>query len=189
MGEPKALLRLGARTFLEVIAGTAQEAGIEPVIVVVGSDGDNIRRRLNLPTVTWVRTQAPEAGPLGSIQGGIRALLNRSVEGALVWHVDQPHVRAATIRTLLASLRGDGPPIALPLYQARRGHPILFGRSVFPELLSHAGPEGARGVVRADPRRVLEVPVDDPAVLEDINTREQYVALLRRLGGDQEQFR
>jgi len=57
---------------------------------------------------------------------------------------------------------------------------VLFGRAVFDELLVVPEGEGARLVVRADPSRVFMVPVDDPAVLEDFNTPEEYRDLLRR---------
>ncbi len=68
----------------------------------------------------------------------------------------------------------------VPSYQARRGHPVIFGRAVFEELLAVPDDQGARAVVRSDPSRVAVVPVDDPAVTEDIDTPEAYMELLRR---------
>ena len=70
--------------------------------------------------------------------------------------------------------------IVVPQYEERRGHPVIFGRSVFAELLAVPDDEGARGVVRARPDRVLQVPVDDSAVVDQLNTPEAYQDLLRR---------
>jgi molybdenum cofactor cytidylyltransferase len=70
--------------------------------------------------------------------------------------------------------------IVVPTHAGRRGHPVLFARAVFDELLTAPNDEGARAVVRKDPTRVLAVPVDDPAVLEDFNTPEDYKQLLRK---------
>jgi molybdenum cofactor cytidylyltransferase len=111
---------------------------------------------------------------------GIEAVLNHPVEGALVWHVDRPHVAIATVEALLDRSRQGGEPIVVPSYQARRGHPVIFGRAVFEELLAVPDDQGARGVVRSDPSRVAVVPVDDPAVTEGIDTPEAYKELLRR---------
>jgi len=70
--------------------------------------------------------------------------------------------------------------VVIPRFNGRRGHPVIFSRAVFHELLEVPTSDGARSVVRADPRRVLEIDVADPAVLEDIDTPEAYEALVRR---------
>ncbi len=70
----------------------------------------------------------------------------------------------------------------MPGFRDQRGHPVIFGRTVFEELLEAPEGEGARAVVRADPSRVSLVPVEDPAVVEDIDTPEAYRELLEREG-------
>ena len=69
--------------------------------------------------------------------------------------------------------------MVVPVHGERRGHPVIFGRAVFKELLEAPDDLGARAVVRADPARVLEVAVQDPSVLEDFNTPGEYRDLLR----------
>lgn len=174
MGEPKALLRLGGETFLERIMYTARAAGIENHVIVLGADADKILSYHDLASVTTVWTEEPQAGPIGSIRAGIRVLLNQQVEGALIWHVDRPRIAVDTVRALVAGFRQKGVQVALPVHEGRRGHPVLFGRGVFAELLEAPRSGGARVVVRRDPRRVVEIPVPDPAVLEDIDTPEAY---------------
>jgi molybdenum cofactor cytidylyltransferase len=111
---------------------------------------------------------------------GIEAVLNHPVEGVLVWHVDRPHVAISTVQALLDRFRGGEEPIVVPSHEGRRGHPVIFGREVFEELLAAPEDQGARSVVRSDPSRLAVVPVDDPAVSEDIDTPEAYRSLLRR---------
>ncbi len=180
MGVPKALLRLRERTFLETILDTCAQIGLGPVVVVLGLDDDKILASLQLDRVIATRSRDLEAGPIGSIQAGI-AQLNQPVDGAVVWHVDRPHVLPETVRLLVNAFRGGTAQIVLPTYDGSRGHPVLFSRAVFEELLKAPQAEGARSVVRADASRVLEVPVTDPAILEDVNTPEAYRALLKRL--------
>ncbi len=180
MGKPKALLPYRGRTFLDTILDACRALGLQQRIVVLGYDADNILSGIDLSEATVLTNPAPESGPIGSIRVGIQAILNHPVEGALVWHVDRPHVAIATIEALLDRFRQEGEPIVVPSYQARRGHPVIFGRAVFEELLAVPDDQGARAVVRSDPSRVAVVPVDDPAVTEDIDTPEAYQELLRR---------
>jgi CTP:molybdopterin cytidylyltransferase MocA len=180
MGKPKALLPYRGRTFLDTILDACRALGLQQRIVVLGYDADNILSGIDLSEATVLTNPAPESGPIGSIRVGIQAILNHPVEGALVWHVDRPHVAIATIEALLDRFRQEGEPLVVPSYQARRGHPVIFGRAVFEELLAVPDDQGARAVVRSDPSRVAVVPVDDPAVTEDIDTPEAYQELLRR---------
>jgi molybdenum cofactor cytidylyltransferase len=180
MGSPKALLPYRGRTFLGTILDACGALGLQQRLVVLGYDADNILSGIDLSEATVLTNPAPERGPIGSIRLGIEAVFNHPVEAALVWHVDRPHVAIATVEALLDRSRQGGEPIVVPSYQARRGHPVIFGRAVFEELLSVPDDQGARAVVRSDPSRVAVVPVDDPAVTEDIDTPEAYKELLRR---------
>jgi molybdenum cofactor cytidylyltransferase len=180
MGAPKALLRYGGMTFLEHILDATLAAGLARRVVVLGHDSDKVLSSLTLEGVTVVKSRALAAGPIGSIRAGIEAVLNHPVEAALVWHVDQPHVEVATIVALTQAFRETGLPIVVPVLGGKRGHPVVFGRRVFKELLSAPDEQGARAVVRSDAARVAEVEVTDQAILEDINTPEAYHKLLQR---------
>jgi molybdenum cofactor cytidylyltransferase len=61
-----------------------------------------------------------------------------------------------------------------PTFEGVRGHPVLFARALFPELLEEALPEGARTVLRRYLGSRLLLPVDDPGILADIDTPEDY---------------
>lgn len=182
MGAPKALLPFRGTTFLEAILDAALATGLAPRVVVVGYDSDKILSHIVLADVVVAVSEAPHLGPIGSIRAGVRAVLNQPVEGVLVCHVDQPHVRIETMQTLVDTFRRERPAIIVPTYQGRRGHPVLFGRPVFAELWGPSPDrDGARAIVHQDPARVREVSVDDRAVLDDIDTPEAYQKLLRAL--------
>jgi molybdenum cofactor cytidylyltransferase len=180
MGYPKALLRYRGRTFLESILDAAAAAGIEKKLIAIAPDGDKMLENCDLQNASLIRNESPEAGPIGSVRAGVRAVFNHPVEALLVWPVDHPHVSVATVQALVARFYETKGAIVVPAYRGRRGHPVLFSRSVFEELLEAPDSEGARAIVRKDPGRVIEVPVDDGAVLEGIDTPAQYEALLRR---------
>lgn len=181
MGTPKALLQVGGKTFLEHIVSAVRAAAIDVPMIAVAQDDRKILELCSLHGMTAVmNTATPTAVPLGSVQAAVTAVINRPVDALLVWPVDQPHVLPSTVSELLSAFLRFGKAITLPVYDGRRGHPVVFGRAVFGELLSAPLSEGARAVVRADPARVTEVPVRDPAIIDDIDTVEAYQDLLRR---------
>jgi molybdenum cofactor cytidylyltransferase len=180
MGYPKALLPYRGAPFLSGILEACFAAGVERRVVVLGYFADKILQELDLSDVIVTMSENLEAGPIGSIRAGIRALVNHPVEATLIWPVDRPHVSVATISALLDKAREGHGPIVVPTYQGRRGHPVLFGKTVFAELLDAPDTVGAKAVVRKDPSRVVTVPVEDSAVLEDFNTPEDYKGLLRK---------
>jgi molybdenum cofactor cytidylyltransferase len=85
-------------------------------------------------------------------------------------------IDAATI-TLLAAKLGPG-RLVLPSFEGRRGHPVFFPADLFPEILALGPDEGLNKVVRRRPERVMEVPVSNAGVLQDIDTPEQFEKLL-----------
>jgi molybdenum cofactor cytidylyltransferase len=89
-------------------------------------------------------------------------------------------VAVDTARALIDRFREGDAAVVVPVFDGRRGHPVVFGRAVFDELLAAPDAEGARAVVRAEPDRVAEVPVSDPAVADSLNTPGAYQDLLRR---------
>ncbi len=180
MGHPKALLHYRQQTFVETIVEACRAAGFARRIVVLGPDEDKVLSEVSLRDIVVLQNPEPATGPLASLKLGLRELLNHPVEAVLVWHVDRPHVSVATIQALAARFEDGKPTIVLPEHGGRRGHPVLFGRPVFEELLETSLDEGARAVVNADPSRVVTVAVDDPAVVEDVDTPEAYRDLLRR---------
>jgi CTP:molybdopterin cytidylyltransferase MocA len=110
-------------------------------------------------------------GRTSSIQEGLRALSPVS-RGALLHQVDFPEVRAETVRALVASFAGlprsEG-QILVPVEGGRRGHPIVLGRSIWPEVAALSADEPLRTVVHRDPARVVEVAVPDPGIHRNRN--------------------
>ena len=104
---------------------------------------------------------------------GVGALSSES-EATLVNLVDHPLIEVETIKALMASFRTVPLPILIASYQGKRGHPVLFSSQVYGEILAAPLDQGAKVVVRKDPTRVREIPLDDPGILADIDTPEDY---------------
>lgn len=183
MGYPKALLEYRGRSFLQSILDATAVLGLRS-IVALGHDSDKVLAEHDLHDVTVVLNNELEAGPIGSIRASIRAIQMHPIKALLVWPVDFPHVRLETVRTLIDRFaKSDEPAIVVPEYDGRAGHPVVFGRQVFSELLEAPDSVGAKFVVRSDSARVARVQVADSAVIDCVNTPESYRDLLSRADG------
>lgn len=158
-------------TFTQSIARTAKEAGADPIVVVAHES------HAVPPGTRRVENPDSASDPIVSVRLGLAQLANTSVPGTLIWPVDCPFVKAATVTSLVEAALARGAVIAVPSYGARRGHPSWFAREVWPELMT-VEEGGARAVIRRDDTRVLHVPVDDRAILADIDTRDDLAEAL-----------
>jgi molybdenum cofactor cytidylyltransferase len=171
MGYPKPLLRLGSRTFIEILAAAMLQSAAR-LIVVVGAHAGAVRDAVpDDPRIVVVENPGYLRGQLSSIKAALPHV-SPDAGGALVHLADHPMVRAKTFAAVIDGYRRLQKPIAIARYHGRRGHPVLFARELFGELAAAPEDQGARVVVAADPARVAYIDVDDPGVLTDLDTPE-----------------
>jgi molybdenum cofactor cytidylyltransferase len=172
MGYPKPLLKLGdGETFVAHLAALMLPV-VERLVVVVGAHADRVRPAIpDDPRIAVVYNPDWARGQLSSIKAGIRAL-PPDASAALIHLADHPMVKGATFPTMTYSFREFGKPIVIARHDGQRGHPVVFGRSVFAELLDAPEDQGARVVVNADASRIVYVDADDPGIVLDLDTPE-----------------
>jgi len=183
MGSPKALLAYGRSTFLETICRRLWEAGVDEVIVVLGARADSVRKGVALEREKVVTNSDFAKGQLSSLQCGLRAIDRRS-DGALVTLVDHPFVRESTYRTLRERWKRVPDRIVVARYQGHGGHPVIFPRIVFEELMEAPLKDGARSVLKKDERRVVGVDLDDAGIVADVDAPEDYRKYVAESGSD-----
>lgn len=115
--------------------------------------------------------QAP-AWPVGmgvSIAAGVDALLRRGCrpDSVAICLADMPFIEPETLQRLMFASRPKN--ICVPLFEGRRGHPVVFGNHFFPQLLKLRGSRGAEKILRAHPDAIREYPVEDAGVILDID--------------------
>jgi molybdenum cofactor cytidylyltransferase len=113
-------------------------------------------------------------GQLSSLHVAIGALDAEKVDGILVHLVDQPFLDSALVNRMIDKFYESKKAVVLPTHKGRRGHPVLFSRRLFQELLDAPLDQGARTVVQAHPEETLEIESDDERVALDIDTPEEY---------------
>ena len=173
MGRPKALLPLQGKTFLENILSAIFRSPVEETRVVVGHHRNEIEPHVT-PPARLVFNPNYEQGMITSLQAGIRSLPPHT-SGALLFLVDHPLVDFETIELLVTKIGPDR--IVLPTFQGRRGHPVLFGSAILQEILGLSSSQGANIVVHKDPDRIVEVSVNSPGILVDVDTPEDFLKL------------
>ena len=173
MGSPKALLPFQGKTFLENILDAVSRSSVERTIVVVGHHRAEIEGTVK-PPVQVVYNPDYEQGMVTSFQAGIRALPPEA-SGALLFLVDHPVVDPQTIELLLSQHAPNR--IVLPVCEGRRGHPVLFDAVILQEILALSPLQGANIVVRKDPGRIIQLPVNSRGILADIDTPEDFQKL------------
>lgn len=184
MKRPKALMPIqpDGTTFVAQLSRTLVQGGAVDVLVVGRSDDEALQREVDAlgPSVRFVANPDPDRGQLSSLIAGLNAADKPGVTGILVAPVDAPLIAASTVAALLSQFVSSRAPIVRPTYRGRHGHPVIFSRSVFDDL-RHADPsQGAKAVVRAYSGGAIDLDVDDPAVVDDIDDPEDYARILDR---------
>ena len=174
MGRPKALIEWQGRPFFVHCVERAEAVGCRPVVVVWGAT----------PLSTFpgaVENEGWRDGPLSSLQVGLRAVLPADPSGVLVLTVDRPHVSEDTLLGLVEAHARDPGAVVQRRVGETTGHPILHPRAVVDALLRLPPTDTVRTVLGQPEVRGtrVRVEVDDPAVLENLDTPE---ALQRLLG-------
>lgn len=183
MGRPKALLTCAdGETFVCRLARAFHDGALPEALVVGRPDDVALRTEVASLTVParYVENADADAGQLSSVLAGLRVADRPGVRAVLVAPVDSPLIGAETVRALLAVFASTGAPIVRACHGGRHGHPVIFSRAVFDDL-RHADPAiGARAVLRAHERAIVNVEVDDPGVVIDVDTPDDYRRIFGR---------
>jgi len=178
MGQPKQLLPFRGTILLDWVLAQAESAStLDEVIVVLGRAADEIQPRLHSTRARVIVNPGFTEGCSGSYKAGI-ATLDPRAEAVMVLLGDQTGVDSAMIDRVAEDWRTRGGTIALTSYRGRRGHPIVFAREIFDQLLQLGGDKAAWKILDAHPEWVRDVEVDH-AFPEDVNTWQDYETRLR----------
>jgi len=175
-GQCKQLLDWEGKPLLCHVTDVALEAGLGPVIVVLGCRAEDTRAALGDRPVQIVMNWRWAEGLSTSVQTGLAALLPEA-EAAIFLQCDQPLITPDLLRALAARFEETGASIVHPTFEGQRGTPVLFARRLFPELAAVSGDEGGRSLMARYPEDITTVEVDDPDVLADIDTPADYQQL------------
>ena len=176
MGKLKQLLPIEGQPMVRRLAAAACQAGLDQVVAVVGARAEEVQQALSGLPLELVVNQDWPLGLSTSVQAGIRAL-RPEVQAALMVLADQPGLTPDLIRSLADRYRETGAPLVVPRFQGRRGNPVLVARPLFAELAAVEGDRGGRVLLARHETELEWVDVEDPALVLDVDTPEDYETL------------
>ena len=175
MGRPKALLPIDGQTFIERIVGALKRGGIERIVVVLGFNADALRQQISHLPVEILVNPDHKLGQLSSLQIAVRHLQAApDCDGVMLHLVDHPYIEPKLVRLMLQRFEESKCSIVVPRHQSKRGHPVIFSRALFDELLGAPLDQGAKAVVNAHRQDTLEIETEDVGITLDIDTPELY---------------
>lgn len=172
MGTPKALLPYRGKTFIEHLLEITRHPRIAAGRIVLGAHRDEIRAKLPREAASIVVNPDWRQGQLSSILAAIQTIPADETAGLILCPVDHPLFSPKLIAQLIDAFYSTGQLIVLPVYHGRRGHPVIFAASLYPELLAASPAIGAREVVWAHAAQLHEVPTEEEGVVLNINDPE-----------------
>lgn len=167
VGGHKLLETLAGRPVIAWAVDAALDAEVGPVVVVTGDRSREVSEALP-GEVTVLENDGWRSGMAASLRVGV-ASLPEDVDAFAVALGDMPLVRAVHYRSLARAWIPRS--VVVPVHRGRRGHPVVWSRSFAREMADLDGDRGARTLVERHKGAVIEVPIGDPGVLMDVDTR------------------
>ena len=173
MGQPKQLMPFGQITIVERTIDNLLNSAVSETIVVLGYKDEEIRKTIAGKPIKIAMNPDYQQGMSTSIIAGLKQVDKRA-RAVLIALGDQPFVNSQTITSLVEAFIANNRGILIPVYQGRRGNPVIFAIEYKGELLNLKGDVGGREIIELHPDDVLEVAVNCEGVLLDIDTMENY---------------
>lgn len=179
-GKTKQLLAWKESTITYAVCKTAIAAGLDPVIVVVGSNSGEVKKSLSTLPVIIVENDNWASGQASSLKVGITSIPEHT--GAAVFLMaDQPQIQSELIQELVTAHQKTLAPIIYPTFGGQRGNPVLFDRRTFRDLLNLSGDSGGKQIFTKYP--IIAIDWKDDSILMDIDIHDDYLLLKERYHG------
>ena len=180
MGEPKQLLPFGDSTIIETVIDNLLGSKLNEVIVVVGHEARKIRAHIQHKPVKIVFNPDYQEGMLTSAQCGVQSI-SASANAFAMTLVDLPLITPDLVNLVIDAYVQTEGRIAVPSYNYRRGHPVIFNRRYAADLLAlDEDSGGVRSLFQKYADDIHYVTVETDRVLWDIDYREDYEEALRK---------
>lgn len=174
MGEADKLLTpFRGKPLVEHALGTLSALGLSQILLVAGTNELSLRSVASRFGCNIVPNPMPDRGIGSSIAEGAAAL-NPDLKGAFIALADMPLIETETFHKLAEAFEPTDVRIAVPGFEGRRGHPVLFDADIFPELMELNEDVGARQVMNREPGRVANVDVSDSGILIDLDCEVDF---------------
>lgn len=173
MGSPKMLLDFGGVTMLERVIENITNSKISDTIVVLGAERDKLTEIIERMPVSHCFNENYREGMLSSVKCGFRNV-PADTDAVLVFQGDQPFISPEVINSVIEKYLSSDFGLVMPVFNGKRGHPLLIDSRYFNEIELLDSSEGLRSLARRNSEDVLEVNTNQPGILRDFDTYAEY---------------
>ena len=171
---------------LEHVIDQILKQTFDQMIVVLGHEAEEIQKCIppkNTNRLQYLTNKEYQRGQSTSFLTAVRNVIP-SVDSVMFFLGDQPFIKEETIATVLKKgktmvQKDESPFIIRPYYHNLPGHPIFIGNFRKCDYTGVVGDEGGKSLFRAVKKEVVRL--EDPNILFDVDTPEDYSEALRRI--------
>ena len=179
-GSPKQLANFKGKPFLEWVIDASAQSKLDTIILVLGHAHEQILMQLDQNLLeseiaTFINHDY-KMGQSSSLQLGL-SLVHADHQAVMFLLADQPMTDASVINGLIAAFNNSPKSICVPVSNGKRGNPVIFGSDYFGALMKTDGDRGGRDIIRNHSEDVLEIEIENPHALTDIDTPEDLARL------------
>ncbi|HUX95435.1 MAG TPA: nucleotidyltransferase family protein [Bacteroidales bacterium] len=180
MGSPKMLLDFSGFSMIETVIRNVRESSVDDIVVVLGAYRDEIQKIVNNTGIKSCYNDIYKEGMLSSVQCGFRNIPERT-EAVLVFQGDQPLITSEVADIVINEFKRTGKGIIIPVYNKKRGHPLLIAHKYFEEVGNLDPQRGLRSLSEIFSEDVKEVSVKEAGILRDFDTFDQYKKAINQI--------
>lgn len=181
MGTQKLVLPMHGKPMIAHTVDMLLQSQVDRVFVVVGQDKQPIVDALGDRDVSCVMNPDANEEMLTSVRAGLHALPEQTT-AAIVALGDQPAIQTDVVRGLVRCFKGTAAGIIAPVFEGKRGHPLLISIQYRDEILTEFEGQGLRGLLVKHAQEVAELPFASASILDDIDSPADYERMLRVMG-------
>lgn len=179
MGEEnKLFLPFKGRPMIDWVLHNVINSEVDEIIVVGSQLSMDELSSWKSDRVRLVENIDYESGMTSSIQAGVRA---SQADGYMICLGDQPKIKTHTYNQILTAFSTSNPTnsevIAVPFYDKKKGNPVVFSKAYRQLILTHQEPEGCKTIIQQYSKMITSISIEDPGILQDIDTKEDYQKL------------
>jgi molybdenum cofactor cytidylyltransferase len=180
MGFPKMLLNFNGKPMLENVIEVVTSTSVNDTLVVLGADKAELLEVVGRLPVKHCYNDNYKEGMLSSVKCGFSNLPS-DYDAVLVFQGDQPLISPKTVNMLIQAYRASGKGIVVPVYEKKRGHPLLIDRKYRDEIEKLDDRTGLRSLANQFPDDVLEVETNDSGIMRDFDTYSDYMKEINQI--------
>jgi molybdenum cofactor cytidylyltransferase len=188
MGRNKLLLKLHQRTLIDIVLDALETSEINEIVVVVGHRPDEILRALKprLDRVKIAINEEYEEGMASSFQAGLKEVVD--ADAAFLVLGDEPILDCSFLKVMIGRMEKDQDNVSIisPIYKGKKGHPLLFHKRLFKEIMNLKKTEIIRDVVHRHANAVLTIEAPEWTIM-DVDTPDE-LALMRAFAQERTQL-